>query len=374
MRISTNKRGASSTLRVVIVSGVLAGAMLFLTIADPFSSSNLSTDLSSFLVKVQSSLEDYPSNLHSIVASNTTATSPVTLSGALLDQKIWAETVWTDLISEAANLKSTTTGMDQNDPGIFMEVGMFRAWQCLQVAEAGLQAHCVEPSKANLARVKGRIDKASEEVQRRVQLHHVAAGSVSGRTLQFHSGGGSGDRVGHVDVWKMEQNPDTPPVAMTEIKEMRMDDIVMEQPQGAFTIKIDTQGFEPHVFSGLGRTLASHKAQFILFEFWPKGMDIMTAKIGDCVSAKVLQKLAAAGYKLYQLPASAHPAAPKEWKSAASSMPLNDLAKNCQWYYDLEERFPSENYKMGYWSDVLAVAPEAKLAQPVSALGKLLFQ
>jgi FkbM family methyltransferase len=300
--------------------------------------------------------------------------APASLSGHLLGVGIWADNVWKDLIQEASNLK-TKEGIE--DPGIFVEVGMYQALQCLQAAQAGLEAHCVEPSKVNFARVLSRVHQVSEEVQNRMHLHNVAAGSVTGRKLNFHSAGGTGDRVGHVDIWKMEQNPQEEPTAMIEVTEMRMDDIVMEQPNGAFLMKIDTQGFEPHVFNGLTETLKNHKAKFIMLEYWPKGMDIMTAKIGDCSSVPVLQQLAEAGYTLYQLPFTAHPAAPKEWKHAAKNRdlnePLDDFAKNCQWYYDLEQRFPSEEYKMGYWSDVLAVAPNVHLSRPTTTLGRLLF-
>ncbi len=285
-----------------------------------------------------------------------------------------AEVVWNHLIEEATNLKST-----QNipDPGVFIEVGMFRAIQCLNAAQAGHEAHCVEPSRINFARVESRVKQAQPDVRSRMHLYNVAAGSTTGRILDFHSGGGTGDRVGHVDVWKMEQNPQDEPTAMTQVQEMRIDDIVMKQPNGAFLIKVDTQGFEPNVFSGLEQSLQTHKAKFILLEYWPKGMDLMTSTIGNCTSVQVLQTLSRAGYKLYQLPVTAHPAAPKEWKTVYGEnqlgMPLDDFLKNCQWYYDLEKRFPSEEYKMGYWSDVLAVAPNIQLARPTTALGKLLF-
>lgn len=40
-------------------------------------------------------------------------------------------------------------------------------------------------------------------------------------------------------------------------------------------LKIDTQGFEPLVFSGLKRAIQERRIDFIITEFWPKGMDLM---------------------------------------------------------------------------------------------------
>lgn len=371
--ISRRKIVSWACLLIAVALFVFTGPSVDLTVTDIYLASLLSD------TEMQTAADQKMANAQGVeraLANPLPASAPESLSDKLLATRgLHADTVWKHLIEEAANLKFKE-GID--DPGIFVEVGMHKARQCLMAAEAGLVAHCVEPSTVNFSRVKNGVDKESEDVQSRVHLYHVAAGSVSGRKLQFHSGGGTGDRVGHVDVWKMEQNPQEDPTAMTEVTEMRMDDIVTKQPNGAFLMKIDTQGFEPHVFKGLDKTLQSHKAKFILLEYWPKGMDLMTAKIGDCSSVLVLQQLAQAGYTLYQLPVETHPKAPAEFLQARkhgglTKRPLDDFSKNCRWYYDMEERFPSESYKMGYWSDILAVAPHVHLRNPTTALGKVLF-
>ena len=50
--------------------------------------------------------------------------------------------------------------------------------------------------------------------------------------------------------------------------------------------------------------------------------------------------------------------------------PYDNFETNCNWYYELEKRFPDSDYKMGYWSDVLAVSPDVIISDPVTELGK----
>ena len=52
--------------------------------------------------------------------------------------------------------------------------------------------------------------------------------------------------------------------------------------------------------------------------------------------------------------------------------PFDSFEANCNWYYEFEKRFPNANYKMGYWSDILAVSPDAKLSDPITNIGKIL--
>jgi hypothetical protein len=103
-------------------------------------------------------------------------------------------------------------------------------------------------------------------------------------------------------------------------------------------------------------------------------MDLLAEQPNACVATRVLEQLVQAGYTLYALPVLAHPKAPTGHKTVIQSRPLHDFKANCQWYFDLEQQFPSQEYKMGYWSDVLAVAPNAPSLkqQPGAKLGKLL--
>lgn len=95
-------------------------------------------------------------------------------------------------------------------------------------------------------------------------------------------------------------------------------------------------------------------------------------KYDECVAAELLNTLAEAGYTLYALGVIAHPRAPQGYKgvTVTSDRPLHDLHENCKWYLNLEKRFPSDDYKMGYWSDVFAVAPDAS-SNPEELFSKL---
>jgi hypothetical protein len=130
-------------------------------------------------------------------------------------------------------------------------------------------------------------------------------------------------------------------------------------------------------------------------------MDLLADRQDQCIAADLLQGFVDMGYTLYALGVSAHPRAPKQWRSAISQRPLDNLVSNCHWYFNLEEQFPSEEYKMGYWSDILgkqalsssrgqfsvtvathshpllflflsAVAPNVQLGKPTTATGKAL--
>ena len=73
-------------------------------------------------------------------------------------------------------------------------------------------------------------------------------------------------------------------------------------------------------------------------------------------------------------PSSSVPKEAKHWlnDSRINNIPYHDLKAHCMFYYDVERRFPSEEYSMGYWTDILAVSPTARLPKvPVSELGQL---
>jgi FkbM family methyltransferase len=315
------------------------------------------------------------------ITTISTGTAPATLiRNELL--AFGPEAIWNDLIDEAAASSRKFQSSNQN-PGIVMEVGMHRAFQCVRAASAGLQAHCVEPSPTSFQRVKDAVLLQPKDIQERIHLYQNAAGATSGELVPFSGSGGTGDFVGAgIDVWKMTTNEGQPshmPKIMVSTK--RLDDIIQASPpKEAFLMKIDVQGFEPQVFQGLAETLRHHKAHYILFEYWPKGIDLLAGTMGECKGAiAILSQLIQAGYTLYAMGVTAHPAAPKgqsrlQKADYISKRPLDDLMENCMWYYQIEDRFPSEKYKMGYWSDIVAVAPTANLKNPTTAIGKVLQQ
>lgn len=292
----------------------------------------------------------------------------------------YADEVWRGLLQSSS---STTTS---ELPAIVVEVGMHRAAQCLQAAKMGFEAHCLEPSPRSFQLIERAVrTKATPEVQRRIHLYNIAAGSVES-TVPFVASGGTGDHIGQVNMWKMEKMDstnmqeaaaaDTTTGTIVQVPTRPLDAVLREAiPPDAYIylLKIDTQGFEPQVFAGLNTLLSQHRIQYILTEFWPRGMDILTDETSSsdrdekkCVGVPlVLQKLLDYGYRLYVLPAQAHPKAPAhgDMQRLQKERPLDDLQKYCQWYYELEDRFPSDEYKMGYWTDILALAPGMELPQ-----------
>lgn len=276
------------------------------------------------------------------------------------------EDVWTKLIATAAAAAKGPF------PGIVMEVGMHRAVQCLQAAHAGLHAYCVEPSPPSFGRVQRSVESEPKHVQDLVHLYQAAAGSTSGEELEFQSSGGTGDHVGDVDVWNMKAGPVEDEALKKKagktvrVPSIRLDDIVAESGKDhgdlehVYLLKVDTQGFEPAVFAGLRDSVRQHKIDYILMEFWPKGMDLMAVdkELGDCIAGELLQSLVEFGYVLYAMGLMVHPNSPTAGKtfiksSKAHDRPFHDVHEYCQWFYSLDQKFAGDEYKMGYWSDIL---------------------
>ena len=287
-----------------------------------------------------------------------------------------------------------------------MEVGMHTASQCLRQAHGNMQAHCVEPSPASIPRIRKQIMDAPKENRRKVKLYQLAASDRSGMDLEFHSEGGTGDHIGgDIDFWKMTKReaPHGAPTRTVIVKSVAIDDIIdnkvepttdytkeegnnstsMSKIDRLFLLKVDTQGHEPSVFSGLTKSIREHKIDIILTEYWPKGMDFMYDAMGpgrECKkSVAILQLLADSGYKLFSLSVFSHPKAPydlarKKIRQLERSdvMPWNTLWEHCMWFYDLERKYrdtggimaDGEVYQFGYWTDILAVRPGFKFLVP----------
>lgn len=243
--------------------------------------------------------------------------------------------------------------------------------------------HCFEPSPKSYARIADskKLKNVAEKVKARIMLHQEAVGSLSGGMVSFHSTGGIGDHVGEYDMWAMEKRRmDAPPSRkrgeIIEVPTMRLDDFIGNSVRGGkvYLLKVDTQGYEPSIFTGLRDSIQSRAVKFIIFEFWPRGMDLLADTPGECSGRKVLDMLLEAGYELYALNLEAHPKSPlsktrdgrRNMQREAMTRPMTKGTEAyCRWFFELEERHPSregeEAYKFGYWADFLAVAPGVKL-------------
>eukprot|EP00586_Coscinodiscus_wailesii_P017364 CAMPEP_0172492868 /NCGR_PEP_ID=MMETSP1066-20121228/24126_1 /TAXON_ID=671091 /ORGANISM="Coscinodiscus wailesii, Strain CCMP2513" /LENGTH=296 /DNA_ID=CAMNT_0013262715 /DNA_START=120 /DNA_END=1010 /DNA_ORIENTATION=- len=289
---------------------------------------------------------------------------------------------------------------NKKSPLVAMEVGMHSAKQCLEAAEDGFEVHCVEPSPMNFERVVKGVNAVSSNIRERVHLYNRAASGVSDVVLDFQAAGGTGDHVGKYDMWKMVELEDgdkggsfeEKKTKTVQVKTIKVDDIIQHNIttkglDSVFVLKVDTQGFEPSVFMGLQNSIKEHRIHYILFEYWPKGMDLVSKdsvgkKMDRCtVPVSILEALISAGYQLYAMHVTSHPSGPRDGRRASQGKgfrerPLHNLKDNCDWYYDVEENFPSEDYFMGYWSDFLAVSPDAAdvIQNPLTATGKALQQ
>jgi FkbM family methyltransferase len=282
--------------------------------------------------------------------------------------EISADQVFQDLLQEGISKGQAA--------GIVMEVGMHRATQCINAAKVGYEVHCVEPSPNSFQRVEQDVAKSSTDLQQKIHLYQVAAGSTSEEMVPFLvSAQGKGVQEEGHDLWAMaeQQLHNDTSLQVIQVPTMRLDDIVLPNLQ-AYILKVDTHGFEPTVFSGLTESLEQHKIQYVLTEFWPRGIDLSAGKPDECIGVEMLEDFLIYNYTLYALPVMADSAAPRGWQSLAAYRPLYDLQEYCEWYFQLEYAFPSTHYRMGYWSNILAVAPGATLPSPQTKTGKALAE
>ena len=147
-----------------------------------------------------------------------------------------------------------------------------------------------------------------------------------------------------------------------------------------FLVKVDTQGYEPEVMKGMKESIKEQKIDYLIVEYWPKGIDFIfnATEAERCEKpAGILQSLWESGYSLYAMPILSHPDAPKEGKEYLKSdrgrmINYKNFMEHCKFFYEVEDKNPSEDYKMGYWSDILAVSPHARLpSKPMTELGTL---
>lgn len=279
--------------------------------------------------------------------------------------------VWKQLLDEQEE-QQLETGNTRKER-VVIEVGMHKAKQCIEAAERGYEAHCMEPSPRSYDRVVNRVHELEKTLQERIHLYKAAAGQRSDEKVKFTSTGGPGDHVGVADMWNMklssyedEAAPDDGMVA--EVSTIRLDDIILggleDSEKQVYLLKIDTQGYEPQVIAGLETSLRQHKIDLLILKFWPTGMDLLTSRPPG-TSCGLLNQLQVYGYVLYALHPESHPKAPRNaMNQLKREMPLSTPLAYCHHFYEIEASFPDPNYKMGYWSHILAVRPTLMVESP----------
>ena len=276
---------------------------------------------------------------------------------------------------------------------------MHSAEQCLEAAKESFRSHCFEPSPLSFDRIRQQLkeklelhEKVNDDIMKHLHLYNVAAGDTSGISLEFLHMGGTGDHICEFDMWNMKAGPmpsDFPDDKKGEIIHVpcvRIDDAILGNqgqnqgqnkyqivrpdsnvdggPKGevqiideVFAMKVDTQGFEFKVFEGMKESIKQHKIQYLLFEYWPKAMDLIAGAIdksssggvsdGDSgagldrceVAVNMLDMLVDAGYKLYTLPLIAHPSIINTKEKFhilknPQGRPLHDFREHCLFLRD----------------------------------------
>lgn len=117
-------------------------------------------------------------------------------------------------------------------------------------------------------------------------------------------------------------------------------------------------------------------------EWWPKGIetggDLEAKPENKCeLAMEIMYELHNAGYVLFASPIEAHPGLtdPEGQIYVADNKRnrrFDDIREDCLALYALEEKFPNnQKGSIGYWTDVIAVSPDAPLPKtPLTNLGK----
>ena len=313
-----------------------------------------------------------------------------------------ADNLWIDIIDKGAEIMEAH-GYAKHL--VVFEVGAQSLTQSLYAIRKKFHTHCIEPSPRSFKRM---VNRAINEVKKDpshgqyIHLYNAAASGISGETLDFGAAGGTGDHVGEFDMWNMKPGkepddfPENKKTKMVKVSSVRVDDIILDNSVKAeqipgledvppppkidhvHAIKVDTQGFEPNVFAGLKESIKQQKIDYVLTEYWPNGIGLLNYDIRDkCeVAVEMLTTLIDSGYKLYALPLAVHGSvkdrtirrALADWRKR----PLNNLMADCYYILDLEKQFPQKDYHMGYWTDVLAIAPNADPIIELRSFGKKL--
>ena len=326
----------------------------------------------------------------------------VKINGTQMIPHVNADKIWEMLLKEASReaKMSTFTPTKPSLPMVAIEVGMFSVKQCLHAVESGLEAFCIEASPRNFRSIERDVKfrRLSPQIEARLHIQNRAAAPISGQLVPFSSHGGTGDHVGVANAWEMSSEStigakDVSPSSrnhsndhnredrnIVQVETLALDDLIDKIARPIYVLKIDTQGFEVEVLRGLRRSLHTHKIRYILLEYWPRGLDLMTTSgnleqtAEPCSSGRLmLQQLWDANYTLYHMSVIAHPAAgrPRAYRSLEGTRPL-EMNKSfhdyCHWYLELEKVVNNTSYKMGYWTDILAVAPNDDGSRRLPAL------
>ena len=287
---------------------------------------------------------------------------------------------WSDMLQEGENLNKELRGQDKATYLDIIEVGANDVTQAREIASHGFNAHSFEPSPKSYIKMTTRLSRDNVPG---IFLYNVAVGNADGATVKFMDS----DSTGAAIVVNGE-NERTVEVKMVTIDHFLRGNVspdfggdfpvIDNSTKHILAAKIDVQGFEPQVFSGMKETIQNRKIHYIMTEFWPKGIDKMNNYTSNkCEeSLSFLTNLHNAGYILFAAPIEAHPRSDPEGRQQTAANKLDrrfdDLKEDCLELHRLEQKYPSKfDWSMGYWTDIFAVSPDAPLPSlPTTVFGK----
>lgn len=239
---------------------------------------------------------------------------------------------------------------------VVIEVGSKDGAQAQKALELGFTTHVWEPNPGSHARIVRRL--GSYIARKKATVNQQAASDVSGLSVPFPQKPSAGNGIGAAT------NPGS-----VNVQTVALDDL-SEFSDDVFFLKIDVQGHEARVLQGISRSIKQHKFQYIMLEFWPTEMELPQHLIeGErCTAAAALHQLVAAGYVLFEMAVKSRHWAETELPLTGErfARPLN-FDGLCEWYKrrGVEHKQPTQ---MGYWADVLAVAPGASFEPQLAAV------
>ena len=158
-----------------------------------------------------------------------------------------------------------------------------------------------EPQNLSLLRYNIELNKNTD----RVHIFPVAVGAAKSK-LKLHL---SADNAGDHQLYATAESRDTVEVDVEPIDSLLPD-------QDVNFIKIDVQGYEPYVFSGMSSLLERNRQIVVLVEYWPDGI----SRAGADPQA-FLNSLLQMGFKFHFFSTG---------KNALQEIPLAEIAKRIQ--------------------------------------------
>lgn len=296
-----------------------------------------------------------------------------------------AREIWIDILKEGQQLMKEQQASGNTSRLVAIEVGANTADQAIEVAKYGLESHSVEPSPHSFKHMITQVDSQPADIKDKIFMYNAAAGDSGEGELLFLNTGSTGDHVlSDAEAKSMKS-------IVVKIKSITMQQIFDNQvkpdynsmPHNDFNVvfaaKIDVQGFEPMVFQGMKQAIKNHKIDYIMTEWWPQGINQINNYSERCHEAlQYLYMMADAGYTLYASHVVGHPREKGykhvKQKKFRSSLPFHDIKEYCLALYKVHDtmEYPTNFVgDHGYWTDVLAVSPNASLPRdPVSNFGK----